>query len=483
MVAPGAIAGVGPADGAVALPRTLGLALTRPRVTLAPNAGRVALATLILGALSVVLVATAGPTVLVPRSNAAFPNWEAGPMHRLFGQLLLLHDPKALSIGFSVVVAAMTAAYGVALASVRNLTTRAIVVAVIALHAILLLAPPLQLTDVFNYLGYARLGGLHHFNPYTHVIASELHDPVYRFTTWHHLRSPYGQLFTAASYLLAFVSLPVAYWLLKVVTVLLSLVFLGLVWRCAQQLGRDPRFVIVFVALNPIYLMYAIAGFHNDFLMLIPSTGAILLMLSGRDRWAGAALMVAITVKFTAVLLLPFLLIAAPPARRRLRILQGAAVAAVPLLALILALFGFSLPNLSDQSTLLTNFSIPNVVGDLLGLGGGTPGMLRAANIALGLTVLYHVYRRREWLAGAGWSTFALIASLAWLVPWYVIWLLPLAALATNVRLRRAAIGMTIYLVLAFVPAVGMFLSAHGINTMSGAAGQASMSRQHKLAQ
>ena len=57
---------------------------------------------------------------------------------------------------------------------------------------ILLLSPPLQLTDLFNYLGYARLGGLHHLNPYTHVIGQEMHDPVFHFTTWHNLNSPYG---------------------------------------------------------------------------------------------------------------------------------------------------------------------------------------------------------------------------------------------------------------------------------------------------
>ncbi len=31
---------------------------------------------------------------------------------------------------------------------------------VIVLLAIMLMSPPLQLTDMFNYLGYARLGGL-----------------------------------------------------------------------------------------------------------------------------------------------------------------------------------------------------------------------------------------------------------------------------------------------------------------------------------
>jgi hypothetical protein len=76
-----------------------------------------------------------------------------------------------------------------------------------------------------------------------------------------------------------------------------------------------------------------------------------------------------------------------------------------------------------------------------------------------------------------------LVASLAWLVPWYVIWVLPLAALGTSVRLRRAAAAFTIYLVLAFIPSTAMFLAAHQINLMGGAAGQASKTLQKKLAE
>src|SRR5206468_11630051 len=119
--------------------------------------------------------------------------------------------------------------------------------------------------------------------------------------------SPYGPLFTVISYPLALMSLASAYWTLKIGTVLASLAFIALVWKCARLLGRDPRFAVLFVAANPIYLMYAVAGFHNDFFMLIPSTAAIALLLARRERAAGAALMVAVAVKFTAGLLLPFL--------------------------------------------------------------------------------------------------------------------------------------------------------------------------------
>jgi hypothetical protein len=193
--------------------------------------------------------------------------------------------------------------------------------------------------------------------------------------------------------------------------------------------------------------------------------------------------MVAVAVKFTAVLLLPFLLIAARPMRRKVQILIGAALATVPLAALSLSLFGFSIPNLSDQSSLLTDFSFPNLFGLLIGIGGGTPGLLHLASFAVVVVVAYEVYRRRDWLTSAGWCTLALIVSLAWLVPWYVVWLLPLAALGTSVRLRRVAVALTVFLVLSFIPATELYISTHGINPLSSSVGQASKSRQHKLAQ
>ncbi len=141
-----------------------------------------------------------------------------------------------------------------------------------------------------------------------------------------------------------------------------------------------------------------------------------------------------------------------------------------------------SIPNLSDQSSLLTDFSFPNIVGLALGVGGGTPALLKVAIVGVVLVVAHQFYRQRDWMAGAGWSTLALLASLAWLVPWYVIWLLPLAALASSVRLRRVAVAVTIFLIVAFMPATDLYMKKHGINPLSGSAGQASQSRQHKLA-
>jgi hypothetical protein len=474
--------GTGRARASVSLPGLPSIRLPTvhvPEALRRPRAGKIALGSIVLCLLALVLYATGGPTVLTPRSSEIFTSWEAGPLYGLAGGLGA--SAHALAYGLSGLILIMLAAYGVALAALRTLSTRMIVACIVAAHVILLLGPPFQLTDMGNYLGYARLGGLHGLNPYTHVIGQEMHDPVFHLATWLNLHSPYGELFTALTYPLAWLPLPVAYWIVKVATVALSLAFIALVCDCARRLGRDPRYAAVLVGLNPIYLIYAVWGFHNDFFMLVPSTAAISLLLSRRDRSAGAMLMVAVAVKFTAVLLLPFLLVGARTYPRRRAVVVGAVLAAIPLVAMSLALFGLSLPNLSQQGTLLTPFSFPNLFGDAIGIGGGAPALLRLADVVLVLVVVWLVRRRGDWLSHAGWATVALIASLAWVMPWYVIWVLPLAALGSSVRLRRTALALTVFLVITFLPSSGKIWALAHFNPLSGSAGQASLNLQSKL--
>src|SRR2546422_963892 len=64
---------------------------------------------------------------------------------------------------------------------------------------------------------------------------------------------------------------------------------------------------------------------------------------------------------------------------------------------------------------------------------------------AFGLTLVI-LFRRTlrsppgaaHWIGAAGWSTLALLVASAWLVPWYAVWLVPLAALSESRRLLAA---------------------------------------------
>jgi hypothetical protein len=444
-----------------------------------PGAAHLSLAAILAGTLLLAVYATGAPSPLVSRSGYGMPGWMIGPLHYLFGQPRLGFNE--LDNAFSVFMLLMVAAYLVVVAAVRSLSLRVIVISIVVLHVVLALVPPMQLNDLFNYLGYGRLGAVHGLNPYVHPIAAESHDPNFPYSTWHYYLDPYGPLFTAFTYPLALLPLPLAYWGLKLAAVLSSLAFLWLLAHVARLLGRDPRYALAFVAFNPIFLVYEVGDFHNDFFMLVPALAAIALLLRSRDRSAGAALMAGVFVKFTVVLLLPFMLVAVRGNRRRAQILLGAAGCGLLLAAGSYLLFGAHVPNLHDQSRLVTPFSITNLLGDLLGFGGATGTVIHLADAGLVAVVLACLRRRGQWLEGFGWATIALIASLSWLMPWYIVWALPLAALGSSRWLRRVALAFTVFLVLTFIPYTSPFLKAHGIDPLSSPFGQHAQALQAKL--
>ena len=149
------------------------------------------------------------------------------------------------------------------------------------------------------------------------------------------------------------------------------------------------------------------------------------------------------------------------------------ALAAVPLVVLSVTLFGWALPNLADQSKILTAFSISNLLGWALGFGGGAPVLLTGLELLVIAVLALQLLRNKDWIAGAGWTTVALIVSLASLWPWYLIWLLPLAAIAASARLRAVTLVLTAFLVLSTIPVTGQILAANGLNPMNSPVGRA----------
>ncbi len=473
---------------AVALPRTLSerprVSLPVPLTALGPFFAWFAFGALIAATAAIAVYAAAEPSILVPRSTATFPSWLAGPLHGLFGALP--QSQPALEFGMSAVLVGMTGAYVIALLAVRSVSMRALWIVLGVLIVLLLLTPPLQLTDLFNYFGYARLGAMHGLNPYTHVIGEIQRDPVYLFSTWHGLHSPYSELFTALTYPLGLLPLSIAYWIFKVALVLSSLGCLAAIAACARSLGRDPRSAVALVGLNPVFLVYAIGGFHLDVIMLCAMSGAIAMFLARRDRPAGALMVVAAGIKVTGLLVLPFMFVAAHDWGRRARLVLGALLVAIPLAVMSFLLFGDTLPNVSDQTQILTPFSIPNLVGLALGAGGGTHTVIRYLEALVILVAVYQLLRlllepKRDWLAAAGWTTLALIASASWLMPWYMIWLLPLAALARRPSLRVVAVALTLFMVLTLGPDTTYVLAHNKVNLLDTRAGQASVTLTHKL--
>ena len=63
-------------------------------------------------------------------------------------------------------------------------------------------------------------------------------------------------------------------------------------------------------------------------------------------------------------------------------------------------------------------------------------------------------------ITASGWASVALLVTLSWVLPWYVLWVLPLAALSSSRRLRTAALVLGVYLIVAWAPASGLLWNA-----------------------
>jgi hypothetical protein len=176
-------------------------------------------------------------------------------------------------------------------------------------------------------------------------------------------------------------------------------------------------------------------------------------VLADRRRSAGALAMVAIGVKLTAGLLLPFMVADGGPRRGRGRrdLLVGAGAGLALVAALSFAVFGsgaFHLLATVRQSQSEGDWkSIPGFISTRLHMptvGHIVGYVLGAAFVVVSAWLVRRVWRGRvDWIDGAGWSTLALLIASSSLLPWYVAWMLPLTALARDRRLWQVAVIMT----------------------------------------
>src|SRR5256885_15066084 len=88
---------------------------------------------------------------------------------------------------------------------------------VLLLPLLFMLPPPLLSKDIFSYIEYARLGVIHHVNPYGHVVKAVPGEAVYKFLGWRSVASAYGPLFTVATYPPAKLSAGAGLWITKAV--------------------------------------------------------------------------------------------------------------------------------------------------------------------------------------------------------------------------------------------------------------------------
>jgi alpha-1,6-mannosyltransferase len=387
--------------------------------------------------------------LVLPTSLRPLPGWLAGPF-----------EGAGFELGLGALIAAfvvMFVSYAVAARSAHKLSARAVLVCILALHAIVLFAPPLFSSDVFSYTAYARMGTVFGANPYTHgpsAVPMEALHPLIG-AQWVGTPTVYGPVFTALSYLLVPFDIAANVLAYKAVAAISSLVLIVAIWHAARLRGLDSVRAAALVGLNPVIVVFGVGGGHNDLLMLAILGVGLYVLLQERERSSGALLVTATAVKLTAGLLLPFAFAArrglgdGGPGRRGLLI--GACLGAAVITALAYLLFGTGPLHILDTlQGIQAEGGRQSIAGFLLG-AVGLSDLARPAGILLTVAfaaIVAWLLRRvwigeLDWITGAGWATVALLCTTGFLVPWYVAWLIPLAALSSDRRLLGAAIILT----------------------------------------
>jgi len=410
--------------------------------------GRLGLAGLLVGGL--VIAASAGQTErLLPVSVRSIPSWLAGP----FGH----HGVDLRLGGLIAVMALLFVSYALVVRAADELSAWAVLICIAALLALVLLAPPLLSTDVFSYMAYGRMSALYGFNPYLHGPSTIQLDPLYPWigAQWVGTPTVYGPLFTAISSVLAPLNIAGGVLAYKSIAAISSLVLVTVVWSAARLRGLNPVKAAAVVGLNPVIVVYGVGGGHNDLLMLAILVTGVYVLLQQKQRTSGALIVTATVVKLTAGLILPFALAESAGrrdgARGRRAILTGAALAAALAGILGFALFGSGPLHLLGTVQAIQNGggsqSVPGMIFHLLGFAdiGRIPGLLLDLGfVACLVWLLRRVWvGKLDWITGAGWATFALLITAGLLLPWYVGWLIPLAALSSDRRLLITAVLMT----------------------------------------
>jgi hypothetical protein len=247
------------------------------------------------------------------------------------------------------------------------------------------------------------------------------------------------------------------------VLAVLAVVAAGLiVLRIARLQGLDEARSLWLVAANPVLLLHAVSGSHNDVLMLVFVLAGAWAALAHRPYLAVTLCAVGAGIKIMALAVVVVIAVDAAyrmPAGRRLRVLVQTAGTGLGVFLVAVTACGYGLTwvrNLSVPGLAVEPLSPPTALAFVLNPGHPPVDLIRLVALAIGAGVcLWLLTRVPRWglLRVTAWVFVVVVLSGAAVWPWYLSW--PLAFLAlSGVREER-------WLVVV-VSVAGIFLALPG---------------------
>jgi alpha-1,6-mannosyltransferase len=343
---------------------------------------------------------------------------------------------------------------GLAVLSRRSATLAPALVVAVLIQTAPLAGPVLLSTDVYTYWAYGRVSAVHGENPYDVPPSAYPDDPAYARmgADWRDTTTVYGPGFTLVSEGVAAVSGSsgdTAAWIYRG-TAAAAMIALAVL---AALLARRRALACAFVGWNPLLAVQFAGGGHNDALMMALVVGAIAAAAYGRLQVAGALWPPAIAIKWVPAVFLALRAVEARATGRPVRHL-GFAVSAAVLLGFAIWRYGSSwlaavvplAENLEKQAV----YSIPH---RLSGLGISEDGAALLLACLFGIAFIWLLRDAWRGRARLGLAAGLLLVATPWLVPWYAVWPVSLAAFEEDDRLARGlALVLSAYLLRDAVP-------------------------------
>jgi alpha-1,6-mannosyltransferase len=361
----------------------------------------------------------------------------------------------------------------------RRVGGRAVLTTAFAWLAPVLLCPPLFTRDPFSYLAQGALP-LNGFDPYAvgpEAMPGVFTDNVHYF--WQDTPAPYGPLFILYAKSIAWLAGDNV--VLGVVLMRLALMvgLVPLLWalpELSRRMGGRPALALWIAVANPMMIVHMVGGGHNDLLVMGLLAAAALVALRGHHAGGIALATLAMAVKASAGLALPFLVLvwaARLPGSPTARILRagasGVAVFAAVFTACTLAAgvgLGW-LPALSAPSMIVNWLSPPTGIGQfvhtLVNLVWPVPMQpFVNAGRAVGAAILLVIIVRQWWAARDGGPDALRRAGIVLLVaallspttlPWYLSWGIALLAMVDwTERGLQLMVFVSLFLLVVYYP-------------------------------
>jgi hypothetical protein len=119
-----------------------------------------------------------------------------------------------------------------------------------------------------------------------------------------------------------------------------------------------------------------------------------------------------------------------------------------------LLVFGTALKNMPKALAAQQRFhwivvSVPSFIGHYAHVGVPDHMARQVLTALAGGVIVFMIVRARGgrgWIEGAAAAALVVLATTAWVLPWYIVWALPFAALVRGPSLPIAAVVLTVFL-------------------------------------